>query len=75
VTTNATRLVDDLGPLNRAVLWFFEHASSGKRILARANYITQTTEENNGQLWVNQEEVPGNTDAALTNQHQHKKLR
>jgi hypothetical protein len=29
VTANATCLVDDLGPLYRAVLWFFEHESSG----------------------------------------------
>jgi hypothetical protein len=48
MTANATCLVDDLGPLNRAVLWFFEHESSGYRILARANYITQRREENTG---------------------------
>lgn len=29
VTTDATRLVDDLGPLHRAVLWFFEHERTG----------------------------------------------
>jgi hypothetical protein len=46
MTANATCLVDDLGPLNRAVLWFFEHESSGYRILARANYIMQRRKEN-----------------------------
>jgi len=29
VAANATRLVNDFSPLNRAVLWFFEHESSG----------------------------------------------
>jgi hypothetical protein len=32
VATDATGLVDDLGPLHRTVLWFFEHESSGFRI-------------------------------------------
>jgi hypothetical protein len=40
VTANATRVVDDLGPLHRAVLWFFEHYASVPLIFARANYIT-----------------------------------
>jgi hypothetical protein len=46
MTANATRMIDDLGPLHRAVWWFFEHASSGYRIFARANYITPTRKEN-----------------------------
>jgi len=29
VAANATRLVDDLSPLNRTVLWFFEHETPG----------------------------------------------
>jgi hypothetical protein len=45
MTTNAACLVDDLGPLNRTVLWFFEHGSSTHEILARANYITQRRKE------------------------------
>ena len=28
VAANAARLIDDLGPLYRPVLWFFEHESS-----------------------------------------------
>jgi hypothetical protein len=28
MTTNASCMVDDLGPLNRAALWFFKHESS-----------------------------------------------
>src|SRR6185295_7323994 len=32
MTTNAARLVDNLGPLHRAVLWCFEHESPVLRI-------------------------------------------
>ncbi|HAF22963.1 MAG TPA: hypothetical protein DCK93_08650 [Blastocatellia bacterium] len=46
MATDAARVVDDLGPLHRAALRFFEHESSGLEILARANYITPTTKEN-----------------------------
>jgi hypothetical protein len=28
MTANASRLIDDLGPLNRTVLWLFEHERS-----------------------------------------------
>src|ERR1044072_1079436 len=35
VTTNATSLVDDLGPLHRSILWFFEHQRSGFGIWGR----------------------------------------
>jgi hypothetical protein len=49
MAANATRVIDDLGPLNRAVLWLLEHESfeaPGELILARANYITQRRKEN-----------------------------
>jgi hypothetical protein len=45
MTANATCVVDDLGPLHRAFWWFFEHASSGYGILARAHYITPGRKE------------------------------
>jgi len=46
-------VIDDLGPLNRAVLWLFEHESCEapeERILARANYITQRRKEKRWQV-------------------------
>jgi hypothetical protein len=42
VTADATRVVDDLGPLHRLVLQLFVHRSRVRNSLMRANYIMQS---------------------------------
>jgi hypothetical protein len=49
MTTNAACLVDDLGPLNRLVLWLFQHEGSGYRILAERT-ISRKEEKKTGHL-------------------------
>lgn len=41
MATDTTRMVDDLSPLHRLVLWLFQHESFGD-YLARANYIMRS---------------------------------
>jgi hypothetical protein len=41
MAADATRLIDDLGPLHSASLWRFEHESSIFADLASANYSMQ----------------------------------